>query len=117
MEQTERSAIGSQVELIVVYEADGAQFMPRIRGKELLEFRLDGQVVDPPASTLDGIYRWLGTNGYAPDGEKFKWLDRHEGRRRRRQVYIHRPRDDVMERRLTHTQAWDATRGYRLRDL
>ena len=115
MEQIEGSAVGGQVDLIVAYEADGAQFVPRIRGEELLEFRLDGQVMDPPAPTLDGIYRWLGTNGYVPDG--FKWLDRHEGRRRRRQVYVYRPCERTPERRLTHAQAWDAMRGYRLRDL
>jgi hypothetical protein len=107
----------SQVELIVIYEADGAQFMPRIRGEELLEFRLEGQVMEPPAPTLDGIYRWLGTNGYVPDGDQFKWLDRREGRRRRRQVYVYEPREPTSERRLTRVQAWDAARGYRLADL
>jgi hypothetical protein len=115
VEEIEGRAVGSQVELIVAYEADGGQFMPRIRGEELLEFRLNGEVMVPPASTLDGIYRWLGANGYVPDG--FKWLDRHEGRRRRRQVYVYRPRECTPERRLTHAQAWDAMRGYRLGDL
>jgi hypothetical protein len=109
--------VRGQVELIVAYEADGARFMPRIRGEELLEFRLDGQVVDPPAPTLDGVYRWLGTNGYVPDGEQFRWLDRCEGRRRRRQVYAYQASESIPERRLTHAQAWDATRGYRLSDL
>ena len=117
VDQMEREVCRSRVELIVVYEADGAQFMPRIRGEELLEFRLNGQAIEPPASTLGGIYRWLGANDYVPDGKRFKWIDRHEGRRRRRQVYVHRPRDKLPERRLTHAQAWDAMRGYRLGDL
>ena len=117
VDKSEGSAIGSQVVLIVAYEADGARFMPRIRGEELLEFRLDGELVEPPASTLSDIYRWLGVNGYVPDGAKFKWLDRHEGRRRRREVYVHRSRERMPERRLTHAQAWDLTRGYSLRDL
>jgi hypothetical protein len=88
--------------------------MPRTFGEELLEFKLDGQVMDPPAATLSDIYRWLGTNGYVPDMEQFKWLDRHEGRRRRRQVYVHQPRERIPERRLTHAQAWNVIRGYNI---
>jgi len=117
VDQSEGCAVRKRVELIVVYEADGAQFMPRIRGEELLEFRLNGQVIEPPASTLGEIYRWLGCNDFVPDAEQFKWLDRHEGRRRRRQVYVCQPRESIPERRLTHAQAWDAMRGYRLGDL
>jgi hypothetical protein len=111
----EGDAVRDRVELIVQYEADGAEFLPRIRGEKLLEFKLNGQVVDPPAPNLSEIYRWLGVNGYVPD--KFTWIDRHEGRRRRRQVYIYQPHEPIPERGLTHAQAWDLSRGYRIRDL
>jgi hypothetical protein len=111
----EEGTIKAEVELIVAYEADGAQFLPRVRGEKLLEFKWNGKVMDPPAPNLSEIYRWLGVNGYVPD--QFKWIDRHEGRRRRRQVYIYQPHERTPERGLTHAQAWDLSRGYRIRDL
>jgi hypothetical protein len=106
-----------KVELIVLYESDGAQFLPRVRSVEVLEFKRNGEVMDLPAPTRDGVYRWLGTNGYVPAMEEFRWLDRHEGRRRRRQVYVYRPRERLPERRLSHAEAWDLTRGFSYRDL
>ena len=58
VDKSEGIVIGSQVVLIVVYEAGGARFMLRIRGEELLQFRINGQAIEPPAATLGEVYRW-----------------------------------------------------------
>jgi hypothetical protein len=76
-----------RIDLIVAYEADDSKTLPHTNGNgRLVTFQADGQVVEPPASTLQDLYRWLQDAGYAPDG--FRWLGWERGLRRRLQSYI-----------------------------
>jgi hypothetical protein len=76
-----------QVEIVAVYEADGAGGLARIHDDgKLAEYKADGQAADPPAGTLKDLYHWLEAHGYTPAG--FQWLDRGPGNRCRRQVYV-----------------------------
>jgi hypothetical protein len=78
-----------QIDLVVTYEADGAGRLARIHEDgELAEYKTDGRAAEPPARAIAELYRWLQDNGYTPDLSRFNWLDRGQGRRRRRQVYV-----------------------------
>ena len=78
------------IQLIVLYEADGAATFARIHsGGKLLEFKADGQVIEAPTNDLNELYRWLQDHDFIPDMTRFGWLDRNQGNRRRRQVYTH----------------------------
>ena len=86
----EKAALRDEVELIVLYEADGAAAFARIHsGGKLLEFKADGQVIEAPTNDLNELYRWLQDHDFIPDMTRFGWLDRNQGNRRRRQVYTH----------------------------
>jgi hypothetical protein len=76
--------------VIVAYQADDAQAMPRINGNgQLIPYKADGQVATPPVQTMPELYRWLQGHGYAPDS--FQWLGWEHGLRQRRQTYTHSP--------------------------
>jgi hypothetical protein len=78
-----------QIELLVLYEADGAGAFARIHSDgKLLEFKAGGQVTEAPSKDLNALYRWLQDQGYTADMTQFQWLDRNQGHRRRRQVYV-----------------------------
>jgi hypothetical protein len=75
-----------QIELVVVYETDDANFLPRTGAAELLSFKADGRAAQPPTRDLNALYRWMGERGYIPAGRM--WLGRAiGGKRQRRQVY------------------------------
>jgi hypothetical protein len=76
-----------RIDLVVAYEADDSKILPHTNGNgQLVTFQADGLVVEPPASTLQDLYRWLQDAGYVPNG--FKWLGWERGLRRRLQSYV-----------------------------
>jgi hypothetical protein len=78
-----------QIDLVVLYEVDDASVFSRIHSDgKLMECQADGQPMEPPAFSLGEVYRWLQDRGYVPDLARFGWLDKGQGRRRRRQVYV-----------------------------
>jgi hypothetical protein len=74
-----------QIELIVAYEADEARVLARMGAGQLVQFKADGQEMEPPTRSLFELYRWLQAEGYVPSG--FKWLGWEHGLRQRRQTY------------------------------
>jgi hypothetical protein len=81
------SGQAQRIELIVAYRADEAKVLPRTNGNgQLVAFKADGLMSEPPAPTLPDLYRWLEEHGYAPGS--FRWLGWEHGLRRRLQTYV-----------------------------
>ena len=76
-----------RIDLIVAHEASEHRVLPIISGwGKLVEFRVDGQVTEPPVPDMPQLYRWLQVNGYVP--RAFKWLGWKRGLRHRRVTCI-----------------------------
>jgi hypothetical protein len=76
-----------RIELVMAYEAEEAKVLPHINGNgQLVEFKADGRLTEPPVKTTPELYRWLQANGYVPTD--FKWRGWEHGLRQRRQTYV-----------------------------
>jgi hypothetical protein len=81
------SSQAQRIDLIMAYEAEEAKVLPQINGNgQLVEFKADGQVTEPPVRTTPELYRWLEANGFVPNG--FRWLGWEHGLRQRLQTYV-----------------------------
>ena len=84
---TSPSGQARRIDLILAYKAEEAKMLPHMNGNgELVEFKADGQVVEPPVQTTPELYRWLQAYGYVPSG--FSWLGWEHGLRQRLQTYV-----------------------------
>ena len=76
-----------RIDLIVGYEADEAQVLPRTNADgELVSFKANGKGTEPPTRNVAELYRWLQEHSYAPSN--FKWLGWEHGLRQRLQTYV-----------------------------